>query len=170
MLIVPLKNDVIETADGEKYTVAAFNSLYTVNKKFVPAVYINEKKPQEGGIITFDKIVSIKGKAVEFNAKLGLFECIGPFKRIMHIPQPNDTVVAYVSSKNISDSDPGFVIGHVKLSSSGNSPSMRIGFTEKGDDSIWYDLSKIILLKNGQKFDSSKFKKIYQEYMPFNAQ
>jgi hypothetical protein len=170
MLIVPVENDKIETVDGEFFTVAGFNSLYNVNKKLTPAVYIHEKRPQEGGIITFDKIVSIKGHAVEFNQSLGMFESVGPFRRSQHLPQPNDTVVVYDGKqKNLNDNDTGIIVGHVRLTNAGKSPSLRVGFTEKGDNGTWYDLSKIVSIKNGQPFDMKKFKKLYGEYFPFNA-
>jgi hypothetical protein len=63
--------------------------------------------------------------------------------------------------------DPGIIVGHVKLSNAGSSPSLRIGFTEKGDDSVWYDLSKVITIKTGLRFNEKKFKKMYAEYFPF---
>ena len=143
--------------------------MYKVDTKLTPAVYIDEKKPKDGGIITFDKIVKIKGHEVEFNAKLNLFESIGPFKRAQHLPQPGDTVIVFPGKNPDPNAhDPGIIVGHVKLSNSGNSPSLRIGFTEKGDESMWYDLSKIITIKTGLLFNDKKFKRLYGEYFPIS--
>jgi hypothetical protein len=170
MYIVPIEKDKIETVDGDVYTVTAFNSLFKVNGKPMPAVYILEKRPQEGGIIPFDKIVAIKGHAVEFNSKLNLFESIGPFRRSQQLPQPGDTVIVFPGKNPDPNAiDPGIIVGHIKLSVAGSSPSLRIGFTEKGDESVWYDLSKLLTIKNGAPFNEKKFKKVYSEYFPFNS-
>ena len=163
--MTPLKQQI-----GEIFTVAGSNGLYKIDKKLTPAVYIDEKKPQDGGIITFDKISKIKGYEVEFNPKLNLFEAIGPFKRSQHLPQPGDTIVVYPGKNPDPNAhDPGIIVGHVKLSNAGNSPSFRIGFSEKGDESIWYDLSKIITIKSGIQFNDKRFKKLYSEYYPFSS-
>ena len=88
MLIVPLKGDRIETKDGVSFQVLS----YTNYRDKGPAVYVEHTPSVPSDAVYFFDIAKINGKTVEFQKGDKIFRSLGPLKRKIQLPQPNDTV------------------------------------------------------------------------------
>ncbi len=163
MLVVPLKGDPITTVDGQEHIVSGFNGIKkdkTTGRLF-PSVYLEGVKD---GPIGFDEIREIKRVHVDYDKATGLLEAMAPVKRSLHLPQPNDKIT--IRSPFNKNEEMEIVVGNIKLSDSGGSFSLRLGFSEKDDNTTWYDLSTILDIDNGMAFDKKRFEKLYVEYFP----
>jgi len=101
---------------------------------------------------------------VDFDKASGMLVAMGPVKRSVQLPQSNDRVT--IKSPFAKGEEIEITVGKIKLSNSGGTYSLRVGFTEKGDDTTWYDLSTIVNIDNGMSFNKSKFEQLYLEYFP----
>lgn len=88
MLIVPLKGDTIETKDGVTFKVLS----YTNYRDKGPAVYVEHTPSVPSDAVYFFDIAKINGKTVEFEKGPKVFRSLGPLKRKLQLPQPNDIV------------------------------------------------------------------------------
>lgn len=100
MIVLPLKNDIIETEEG-RYDVLEYTGL-----KKKPAVYI-----AAGTAVFFEEIKKINGIKVELDPDSNCFSSLGTVKRKWHLPQPKDTI-QYIDYKDIEQT---LVVEELKL-------------------------------------------------------
>lgn len=86
MLVVPLKGDKIETKDGVSFTVLS----YTNYRDRGPAVYVEHTPSVPSDAVYFFDIQKINGVTVEYLSGPKVFRSLGPIKRKLQLPQPND--------------------------------------------------------------------------------
>lgn len=88
MLVVPLKNDQIETKEGVSFKVLS----YTNYRDRGPAVYVEHTPSVPSDAVYFFDIHKINGKTVEFIPGSKVFRSLGPLKRKFQLPQPADII------------------------------------------------------------------------------
>lgn len=86
--MVPIKGDKIETKDGVSFKVLS----YTNYKDRGPAVYVEHTPSVPSDAVYFFDIIKINGKTVEYHKSDKVFRSIGPLKRKLQLPQPNDII------------------------------------------------------------------------------
>lgn len=88
MLVVPLKGDSIETKDGVTFKILS----YTNYRDRGPAVYVEHTPSVPSDAVYFFDIGKINGKTVEYLSGPKVFRSLGPLKRKLQLPQPNDLI------------------------------------------------------------------------------
>lgn len=157
MIIIPLKNDKIETEDGGTFRVASYTNL-----KAEPAVYI-EAGENANSIIYFQDIVSINGVRVTYKSSDKVFTALGTVRRKFNLPQPNDVITI-----NGSDSNNTYVVKSLKLHN--KKEGVTKGLLVCADD-ICHELTMIKTVdrsEGAERFDNKAFIKYYEDYLPMN--
>ncbi len=160
MLIVPLKGDKIETKDGVSFKVLS----YTNYRDKGPAVYVEHTPAVPSDAVYFFDIGKINGKTVEYMAGPKIFRSIGPLKRRLQLPQPNDTVT-WRSSAGPADAR---VKGY-KLHKKGELSKGLLIVAEDTDaqETVYIRLDQLIDLKRdigNDLFSRDKFLSYYSDY------
>ena len=88
MLLVPLKDDKIETKDGITYVVLS----YTNYRDKGPAVYVEHTPSVPSDAVYFFDIAKINGITVEYVTGSKVFRSLGKVKRKFQLPQPADSI------------------------------------------------------------------------------
>ena len=160
MLIVPLKGDKIETKDGVSFQVLS----YTNYRDKGPAVYVEHTPSVPSDAVYFFDIAKINGKTVEYEKGSKIFRSLGPVKRKVHLPQPNDTVT-YRGSGGTHD----MIVKGLKLHKRGE---LSKGLQIQGEDSdtqerVFVRLQQLIDLKRdigNDLFSRDRFLQYYADY------
>lgn len=152
MLLVPIKNDKIETTAGVKHVVLSFAKY-----KSGPAVFVEG----EAGVavpILFDEIIKIGGSAVELLSS-GVFLSVGKVHRVNQLPQLNDVVT--VGSKQIK-------VKTLRLTGKNLTDGMLVvGQDAANEENTNAKVVSITSIKRdaSMPFSSSIFRRMYSEYL-----
>lgn len=160
MQVVPIKGDVITTADGPKFTV----SSYTNFKSKGPAVYVEHNDGEASLLIYFFDIVEVNDVKVEFNNQSKILNALGYIKRKVHIPQKHDTIYVHDEEGN----EQKLKVKELKLHN--KNLGLSRGLLIIGNDDEVYSMRDIINIKrvSGDSwFDEKKFQSIYSDYLGY---
>lgn len=171
MIIVPLKGDVIETDDGETFTVAEFTNYKTEG----PAVYV-DSVDEKTSFFYFSSIVRINDVPVRYDIRNGrVFICNGIFKRKGNVgnttlPQKTDTVWA-----NVHGEVEKFTVTGYKIQHKAGHYATGLTLLCKGENADEKDPPTIILLSQlvdvkpalgHRSFSRDGFRRMYHDYFP----
>lgn len=161
MLIVPLKDDKIETKDGVTFTVQA----YTNYRDKGPAVYVEHTPSIPSDAVYFFDIAKINGITVEYVPSSKVFRSLGKVKRRFQLPQPND-VITYRGSSGPGDRE---VVG-LKLHKKGDlAKGLQVQVRNVDtDEKELVRLSQILDLKRdigNDIFSRDRFLSYYSDYL-----
>lgn len=167
MLVVPVKGDRIRTADDSTVrTVSSYTSL-----KDEPAVYLTldstEFKSEK--FVFFDDIVEINGVRVEYDRASKVFDALGPLRRRIHLPQPKDSVSVKLMDVTFNDEVETMQVTGLRLHSKryGVGRGLLV-ITQEGQFSL-NEIRNIDGPAQVGKFDVSRFKRFYFDYLPYQA-
>ena len=160
MLIVPLKGDKIETKDGVSFQVLS----YTNYRDKGPAVYVEHTPSVPSDAVYFFDIQKINGKTVEYEKGGKVFRSLGPLKRKVHLPQPND-IVTYRAQGAAQE----MVVKGLKLHTRGElSKGLQIqGENTDSQERVFIRLAQLIDLKRdigNDLFSRDRFLNYYADY------
>ena len=149
MLVVPLKNDIIKTAEGITLKVQAYSRLKTA-----PIVYVDTAHADENPVVYFSDIEEINNAPVKLNSN-NVFDVTGTIKRKIQLPEIG------------SEFDAGNGIEVLKAIKVQNK---KVGISEGMvfcSDQTCYNIRDVIDLDVDGGFDKKKFMKYYDDYLPF---
>jgi hypothetical protein len=160
MLIVPLKNDKIETRDGVSFKVLS----YTNYRDKGPAVYVEHTPSIPSDAVYFFDIGKINGKSVEFQKGDKIFRSLGPLDRKVQLPQPNDTV-SWRSPTGLQE----IVVKSLRLHKRGELAKglLIVGEDKDTQDKVFVRLTQIIDIKRdigNDLFSREKLLSYYSDY------
>jgi hypothetical protein len=160
MLVVPLKNDAIETKDGVSFKVLSFSNY----RDRGPAVYVEHTPSVPSDAVYFFDIHKINGKSVEYLAGPKVFRSLGPLKRKFQLPQPAD-IVTYRSPAGSLNA----VVKGLKLHKRGALAKglLIVGEDQDSQEQVLISLRQVIDLKRdigNDLFSRDRFLLYYKEY------
>lgn len=156
MIVVPLKNDKIETVDGGIFRVVSYTNLKTD-----PAVYI-DAADGENSVVYFQDIVSINGTKVSYHSANKTFEALGTVKRKYNLPQPGDIAT-------VDDTlDNQITVKTVKLHNKKAGVTKGLIFCEGSSCYELASIKSITRIDGSEHFDPQSFKKYYKDYLPIS--
>ena len=160
MLVLPLKNDQIETKDGVSFQVLS----YTNYRDRGPAVYVEHTPAVPSDAVYFFDIQKINGKTVELLAGPKVFRSLGPLKRKWQLPQPNDTIT-WQGSGGTSD----MTVKSLKLHKRGELSKglLIVGVDPETEEQVFVRLQQIILITRdigNDLFSRDRFLTYYGDY------
>lgn len=161
MLILPLKGDTIETKDGIQFQVLS----YTNYRDKGPAVYVEHTPQVPSDAVYFFDIAKINDKTVEYEKGSKVFRSLGPVKRKMQLPQPND-IITYRDNAGVSQD---MVVKGLKLHKRGElAKGLQVqGENRDTQERVFIRLQQIIDLKRdigNDLFSRDKFLSYYSDY------
>lgn len=160
MLIVPLKNDKIETKDGVSFKVLS----YTNYRDKGPAVYVEHTATVPSDAVYFFDIAKINGISVEFIPGQKVFRSLGRVKRAIQLPQPGD-VLTWRGENGSED----LTVKSLKLHKRGDLAKGLLvqAINTDTDDSYFVRMDQIMDLKRdigNDMFSRDKFLRYYSDY------
>lgn len=160
MLIVPVPGDTITTVDGEEFTVLSYTNL-----KDEPAVYVENHIEQGSEVVYLRDITEVRGVRVELQKGSDVLRAYGPVKRRVHLPQPDDVIVALVPDPNTKGRkvEAQLVVTALKLHN--KSVGLHMGLVVC-DEKQCVPLDTIVNIEGAKRFNRRVFLSVYSDYTP----
>lgn len=159
MLLVPLKDDKIETKDGITYSVLS----YTNYRDKGPAVYVEHTPSVPSDAVYFFDIAKINGITVEYVTGSKIFRSLGKVKRKFQLPQISDSI-SFRTSNGIVEQQ---VVG-LKLHKKGElAKGLQVQVKDDTGETSLVRISQIIDIQRdigNDVFSRDKFLSYYEDY------
>lgn len=163
MLIVPLKGDLIKTADNSQLRrVTSYTSF-----KSAPAVYL-DVPPGEDRVVYFSDIIEINRIKVEYEPTSRVLEALGTIRRKFNLPQPGDKITVKSHHFNHDGDEVKVEVTKLLLQSKKYGIGRGLLVVCGEDHYTLPDILDIYRDVGSEVFDQKKFLNYYFDFLPLN--